>query len=184
MLQALNRTGLTTARISSMLMAIAGIDGAVPTYTQEYVALIVQRAKAEGHAAEGRRVFEQSGCIACHAVDGTGGKLGPDLSALSRALPIDMIVAEVVWPALNVKEGYEAATATMRDGTVVSGFKHAETAATIGIRDPATGDVKTIKRADTKQLQVGGTIMPDGLTAAMTEQQLAHLVRYLSELGK
>jgi hypothetical protein len=26
--------------------------------------------------------------------------------------------------------------------------------------------------------------MPDGLTATMNEQQLAHLVKYLSELGK
>jgi len=26
--------------------------------------------------------------------------------------------------------------------------------------------------------------MPDGLTAAMNEQQLIHLVKYLSELGR
>ena len=183
-LQALNRTGLTTARISSLLMAIAGIDAAVPTYTQEYVALIVQRAKSEGNAKEGRKIYEQSGCAACHAVGGNGGKIGPDLSALSRGLPIDMIVTEVVWPALNVKEGYEAATATMKDGTVVTGFKHTDTADSIAIREMTSGEVRTIKRTDTTRIQTGGTVMADGLTATMTEQQLAHLIRYLSELGK
>ncbi|MSU51070.1 MAG: DUF1080 domain-containing protein [Opitutus sp.] len=183
-LQALNRTGLTTARVSSLLMAIAGIDSAVPTYTQEYVALIVQRAGAEGNATEGRKIYEQSGCVACHAVGGIGGKIGPDLSALSRGLPIDMIVTEVVWPALNVKEGYEAATATMKDGTVITGFKQTDTADTIAIRDLTSGEVKTIKRADAAKIQTGGTVMPDGLTATLTEQQLVHLVRYLSELGK
>ncbi len=95
-----------------------------------------------------------------------------------------MIVTEVVWPALNVKEGYEAATATMKDGSVITGFKQTNTADTISIRDMTTGEVKTIPHADTTKIQTGGTVMPDGLTATMTEQPLAHLVRYLAELGK
>ena len=94
-----------------------------------------------------------------------------------------MIVTEVVWPALNVKEGYEAATVTLKDGTVVTGFKQTETADIIAIRDMTSGEVKTIKRTDATKVQTGGTVMADGLTAAMTEQQLAHLIRYLSELG-
>lgn len=183
MLQALNRTGVTTARVSSMLMAIAGIDSAVPTYTQEYVALIVQRAKSEGNAAEGRRVFEQSGCVACHAINGSGGSIGPDLSALGRGLPVDMIVTEVVWPGLNVKEGYEAATVTLKDGRVVTGFKQADTGDGIAIREMNGGEIRTLQRSEIAGVQSGGTVMADGLTATMSEQELAHLIRYLSELG-
>ncbi len=183
-LQALNLIGLTDRKISSLLMALAGIDSTLPTYTTEYVRLIVKRAQTEGNAVEGRKVFEQTGCIACHAVNNIGGKIGPDLSALSRGLPIDMIVTETIWPALNVKEGYEAATATMKDGSVITGFKQTDTADTIAIRDMTTGEVKTIPHADTTKIQTGGTVMPDGLTATLTEQQLAHLIRYLSELGK
>jgi putative heme-binding domain-containing protein len=183
-LQALNLIGLTDRKISSLLMGLAGIDSTLPAYTTEYVSLIVRRAQAEGNAAEGRKVFEQTGCIACHAVNNLGGKIGPDLSALSRGLPIDMIVTEVVWPALNVKEGYEAATATMKDGSVITGFKQTDTADSISIRDMTTGEVKTIPHADTTHIKTGGTVMAEGLTAALTEQQLAHLIRYLSELGK
>ena len=183
-LQALNLIGLTDRKISSLLMALAGINSTLPAYTTEYVNLIVRRAQTEGNATEGRKVFEQTGCIACHVVNNLGGKIGPDLSALSRGLPIDMIVTEVVWPALNVKEGYEAATATMKDGSVITGFKQTDTAYTIAIRDMTTGEVKTIPHTDTTKIQTGGTVMPDGLTATMTEQQLAHLIRYLSELGK
>ena len=95
-----------------------------------------------------------------------------------------MIVTEVVWPALNVKENFEAATVTMKDGSVITGFKQTDTADTIGIREMATGVVKAIKKADTQKIQTGGTVMPDGLTATMNEQQLAHLIKYLSELGK
>jgi len=183
-LQACNLIGRTDRKISSLLMGLAGINTTLPAYTTEYVSLIVRRARTEGNAVEGRKVFEQAGCVACHAVNGIGGKSGPDLSALSRGLPIDMIVTEVVWPALNVKEGYEAATAIMEDGTVITGFKHADTPETVAIRDVTSGEVKTIEHADAVQIKIGGTVMPDGLTAAMTEQQLAHLIRFLSELGK
>lgn len=182
-LQALNRIGLTTARISTLLMAIAGIDSAVPTYTREYVALIVQRAKAEGNAAEGRRIYEQSSCAACHAINGSGGGIGPDLSALGRGLPIDMIVTEVVWPGLNVKEGYEAATVTLKDGRVFTGFKQTDTEDGIALRELTGGEVRTLKRSEIAGIQSGGTVMADGLTATMSERQLAHLIRYLSELG-
>jgi len=47
-----------------------------------------------------------------------------------------------------------------------------------------TGSVRTIKHTDTTNIRTGGTVMPDGLTATLNERQLAHLIRYLSELGK
>ena len=53
----------------------------------------------------------------------------------------------------------------------------------ISIRD-LTGTIKPIKKSETQKIQSGGTLMPDGLTSTMNEQQLAHLVKYLSELGK
>jgi putative heme-binding domain-containing protein len=117
-------------------------------------------------------------------VNNAGGKIGPDLSVVGRGLPIDMIVTEVLWPAINVKEGYEAATVTMRDGTVVTGFKQADTAEAIAIRDMNTNAITTIRRADTKEIRTGGTVMPDGLTGPLSPKQLGSLIRYLSELGK
>jgi mono/diheme cytochrome c family protein len=34
--------------------------------------------------AQGRRLFEERGCYACHAVAGTGGKTAPDLSNIGH----------------------------------------------------------------------------------------------------
>ena len=32
----------------------------------------------------GARVFDAKGCIKCHAIGGTGGKVGPDLARMAR----------------------------------------------------------------------------------------------------
>jgi len=165
-------------------MKLAGINSALPAYTKEYVTRIVKAAQTTGNAAEGKRIYEQAGCIACHIPGAAQSKIGPDLSAIARGLPIDMIVTEVVWPALNVKEGYEAVTATKKDGSVITGFKQIDAADALAIRDMTTGQIKTVRKGDTVKIQTGGTLMPDGLTATLTEQDLAHLIRYLSELGK
>lgn len=182
-LTTLNNLGKNDAKLSPLLMKLAGINSALPAYTKEYIANIVKGANTFGNAAEGKKIYEAAGCIACHIPGAAQSKIGPDLSAIARGLPIDMIVTEVVWPALNVKEGFEAATVTMKDGTVITGFKQTETADAIGIRDMA-GIVKSIPKSDTAKIQTGGTVMPDGLVATLNEQQLAHLIKYLSELGK
>ena len=69
-------------------------------------------------------------------------------------------------------------------GTVTTGFKQTETAEAIGVRDMNTGAVQSIRRSETQSVKTGGTLMPDGITATLSPQQLADLVRYLSELGK
>jgi len=176
--------GKSDPKLSAKLMELAGINTALPAYTKETVAQLVSNAKTIGNAAKGKLVYEQAGCIACHIPGAPQSKIGPDLSGLARGLPVDMIVTEVVWPALNVKEGYEAATVTLKDGTVITGFKQTETAEAIAIREMATGAIKTVPKADALKIQTGGTLMPDGLTVTLTEQDLAHLIRYLSELGK
>jgi putative heme-binding domain-containing protein len=183
-LNAVNQLGLNDRKLPPLLMKLAGINAALPVYNRETVANLVKAARTHGDAAEGKKIYEQAGCIACHIPGAAQSKIGPDLSAVSRGLPIDMIVTELVWPALNVKEGYEAATVTLKDGTVVAGFKQTETAEAIAIRDMATGAVRTIPRSETQSIRTGGTVMPDGLTAGLDERQMAHLVRYLSELGK
>ena len=182
-LQTLNNLGKNDAKLSPLLMKLAGINSALPAYTKEYIANIVKGANTFGNAAEGKKIYEAAGCIACHIPGAAQSKIGPDLSAIARGLPIDMIVTEVVWPALNVKEGYEAVTVTKNDGTVITGFKQFDAADAIAIRE-VTGAMKTVRKADAAKIQIGGTLMPDGLTATLNEQQLAHLIRYLSELGK
>ncbi|MBU6300191.1 MAG: DUF1080 domain-containing protein [Verrucomicrobia bacterium] len=183
-LQCLTRLGRAEAGFSQPLMRLAGMHASLPAYTKENISRIVKNATTFGDAAEGRKVYEQAGCTACHVPGPVQSKIGPDLSALSRGLPVDMIVTEVVWPALNVKEGYEAATVTLKDGTVLTGFRQSESTEGIAIRDLATGAVRNILKTETASIATGGSVMPEEVVAALDEQQLAHLVKYLSNLGQ
>jgi putative heme-binding domain-containing protein len=182
-LQALNFAGKVDPRVSQALMRSAGMNTALPPYTKDYINKVVRASQTVGDAVEGKKVYEMAGCATCHMPGAAQSRIGPDLSAISRGLPIDMIVTEVVWPGLNVKENFEAANVVLKDGSVVTGFKHTDTAEAIAVRELA-GTIRTIKKSDTQSIKMGGTLMPEGLTGNLSETQLAHLIRYLSELGK
>jgi ubiquinol-cytochrome c reductase cytochrome b subunit len=50
-----------------------------------------------GPARQGADLFQTKGCAACHAIAGTGGKRGPDLSTIGAQLTRD----ELTWRILN-----------------------------------------------------------------------------------
>jgi mono/diheme cytochrome c family protein len=68
-------------------------------------------------AARGREVFVQKGCVACHAVNGVGGDLGPSLNAADMPSPMNAFeFAARMW------RGAQAMTALQEDmmGEVIS----------------------------------------------------------------
>ncbi|MBI4839591.1 MAG: c-type cytochrome, partial [candidate division NC10 bacterium] len=68
------------------------------------VALAALLPSPEAHAGEpalpdpveGSRLFVGKGCVLCHAVDGEGGKIGPDLGRISTGRSL-LGIAAVMW---------------------------------------------------------------------------------------
>ncbi|MBV9173429.1 MAG: cytochrome c, partial [Chloroflexi bacterium] len=50
-----------------------------------------------GPAAQGAQLYQQRGCINCHAIAGVGGQRGPDLTRVGTRLSTD----ELTWRILN-----------------------------------------------------------------------------------
>ena len=107
---------------------------------------------------------------------------GPNLTAVAAGLPVDLLAESVLWPARQIKEGYEAATVVSRDGRVFNGFLQGEDKKALHIRDLTTGTVATVPRGNVAQYRKGGTMMPPGLTASLTRAELRDLIKYLSTL--
>jgi azurin len=70
------------------------------------------------------------------------------------------------------------------DGRTLQGYKRKETPQTIELFEPATRETHTIEKADIDELNQVGTLMPDGLAAAMTGDQRRDVIRFLLELGQ
>ncbi|MBI4391672.1 MAG: cytochrome c [candidate division NC10 bacterium] len=75
--------------------AAAGPSAAVPA------ALV-----AAGDPAAGRTVFMAKGCVACHAVGGVGGNLGPDLSRIGARRDPAALAEKILNPRAKPVEGF------------------------------------------------------------------------------
>ena len=117
-------------------------------------------------------------------MNGQGGNIGPNLSALGTAQPIDFIIGAILDPNKEVKEGYSSIEVTTKEGEVFQGYKVRFDGKELVLHDVLQNREVRI-RADTIQEQVDrGSIMPIGLVDHLSREEFRDLVRYLSELGK
>ena len=86
-------------------------------------------------------------------------------------------------PDQIIKDGYIALEVITNDGDSFTGIRLRETATDLVLRD-ATHDEIIIPKSTIKKQRSIGTLMPTGLTDGLTDNELADLVRFLTELGK
>ncbi|MBC8350027.1 MAG: HEAT repeat domain-containing protein, partial [Verrucomicrobia bacterium] len=184
----LNAAGRNEPNLVKALNAVIGVQGTTPAYDPAYVADLAKESLAKGDATKGKKIFQMPAlsCVACHAVDGIASAIGPikgpNLSAVAAGLPTDLIVESVLWPARQIKEGYEAVTITTKDGRFHSGFLHAADKKTIRIRDLASGATVVVPTTNLATRSKAQTVMPPGLTDSLTKTELRDLIKYLSTL--
>ncbi|HEX2750403.1 MAG TPA: PVC-type heme-binding CxxCH protein [Verrucomicrobiales bacterium] len=180
--------GHSAPGLLAVLQKAAGMTPAAAalTYSPETVAKLVASAKASGDAKRGSDIFRmaQAACTGCHKVGIEGGITGPDLTAIGRGMTPELITESLLWPKRQIKEGFFLTTATTKDGRILSGYTRDENDKTLTILPPGGRETQSVNKADIKDRTDTGTLMPEGLTAWMTEQQRQDLLAYLFELGK
>jgi putative heme-binding domain-containing protein len=154
-------------------------------YDAGLAARLVAEAKASGDIRRGAEVFRlpQFACLSCHKVDRQGGIIGPELTTVAKTQTPEQIVESVIWPRRQVKEGFAALAVLTSDGKSRTGYKEREDAKALMLRDPTSGTVTRISKADIEERREVGTLMPDGLFAAMSPAQRRDLIRFLLDLG-
>ena len=185
-LQWMAEAGRDEAGVRDTLQKAAGIQSAGSDYSEAVVKRWVTEARARGNAHAGEGVFKsaQATCLACHKVGAAGGVLGPELSAVGRAMTPEMIVESVLWPKRQVKEGFLLTQISTKDGMNHQGYKASETQDAITLKDLTGNPGAPILKSAIVARSDAGTLMPDGLTAGWSEQQHLDLFRYLFDLGK
>jgi putative heme-binding domain-containing protein len=96
-----------------------------------------------------------------------------------RNQPKESILFHIVVPEAEVAPAFAPYLVEMKDGRALSGVLSSETATSLTLRMPL-GAEETILRANTTRVEaMAGSLMPAGLEAAMSRQDLADLLGYL-----
>ncbi|WP_345323017.1 DUF6797 domain-containing protein [Novipirellula rosea] len=161
-------------------------DAAELPYDTKAVARIIRESKESGDAVRGASVFADAklACLSCHKIGAHGGAVGPDLSTIAKDRTLSQIVESVFWPQREVAEKFMTWKLLTADGSVMTGFKHSSNDQQVVIRDTASAKLTAIAIDEIEEEIAAGSVMPSGLTAAMSRQQQADLIRFLGELGR
>ena len=132
-----------------------------------------------GSWARGREVFlgETAACSKCHAVRGTGGNIGPDLSNLVHR-DYASVFRDVTEPSFAINPDYISHSIVLKDGRVLTGTLRGEGDRLL-ISD-TEAKVIEVSRDDIEELAPSTkSIMPDGLPKQLGPEKLRDLLTFL-----
>ena len=137
-------------------------------------------AKLTGDAAKGATLMAL--CSTCHVINGAGMDFGPDLSDVGARKTKEQIIESILNPSAVIEPGYEMVMLKLKSGETAAGMIGSENDEEVVVK--MMGGAKTThKVADiesrTKQTM---SVMPPGLQATMTKDDLVNLVEYLFSL--
>ncbi|MGV3534118.1 MAG: PVC-type heme-binding CxxCH protein [Chthoniobacteraceae bacterium] len=143
-----------------------------------------ESSEPAGDPAAGRRIFfHQFGprCYTCHAVEGRGGTVGPDLTQLG-SFTEEQLLEAIRNPSKDVAPAYTQWHLKLRDGREVLGIDQFEDNKSQLTLVDAAGAKAKYKFADLLSREpLDISLMPPGLDAALSPQELRDLIAYLRQ---
>jgi putative heme-binding domain-containing protein len=137
-----------------------------------------------GDAARGEQVFfGAAACGTCHQLAGRGVDFGPGLAEIGDKFGKDALYANIVDPSAGIAFGYEPWQITLRNGAAL-GFIASETDDELTVKAPGNIVTRYRKSDVVARTRIPGSIMPPGLLAATSTQDVADLLEFLSALKK
>jgi putative heme-binding domain-containing protein len=134
----------------------------------------------------GEQMFVVGQCYKCHQVSGSGGSVGPDLTAAGRRFnPHDLLETMIV-PSKEVSDQYRATTFQMDDGRLITGrianLAGGNYMVQTNMLDPGNfANLSVANIEDRKPSEV--SMMPKGLLDTMTKDDVLDLLAYLRSVS-
>ena len=172
----------TKAELKKALLALKGATFSTDTEIPEAFREIDWDAATapKGDPANGKVLFTQRGCVACHLAPdtGAGGSIGPTMVAVGDRFPPSYLAASILVPNLTVSPNFHPNTITMKDGGAHTGFvaPGAEDGI-VNLRGITGLTTKLDKSQIAKQEASEQSMMPAGLV--QTPAEMADLIAYM-----
>jgi putative heme-binding domain-containing protein len=135
----------------------------------------------QGDVRRGQMVFNNPkfACSACHAIGFLGGRLGPDLTTISKIRTERDLLESIVYPSASFVRSYEPYTVTTKSGTIIGGLLQKDAPDEIVLVAGPDGETR-LPRQEVAEMAPGTiSIMPQGLDGLMTKEELADLLAFL-----
>lgn len=163
------------AKIESLYGPLKGASNQQMLAEMKRIEQIV--SSSHGNPYNGKMLYEQS-CAKCHKLFSKGGEIGPDLTSHKRDDDFPMI-ANIVNPSLEIREGYENTMVITLDGRAVTGFIEDQDTQVLILRTPEGSRVLIPQDEIDLQERLPTSVMPEGLLDKLTDDQLKDLFAYL-----
>jgi putative membrane-bound dehydrogenase-like protein len=138
--------------------------------------------KTPGDPERGRKLFldlKGLACVKCHAVNGEGGQVGPDLAGIGLKYRRDDLMTSVLEPSKVIAQGYETIVITTVKGTTLTGVFKGESADAVNLMDNE-GKAHSVAKNDIEERSFSPvSTMPNGLSDGMTLQDFADVIAFL-----
>lgn len=145
---------------------------------QDVIDTFMPALNLKGDAAKGKEIY-QTRCISCHRLGGQGFAVGPDLVTVKTTGKEKMLV-NIIDPNREVAPNYVTYLVDTKDGESLSGLVVNETSTSVTVR-MAFGMESVVPRSKIAKMQSQGqSLMPEGIEAGLTAQDLANLLEYIS----
>lgn len=160
-----------------------------PDQIEEWIALIKREAAGESDPAVGRRLFFHSGfagCYKCHAINGRGSSVGPDLTNIHKQTDATQqwLLKHIVNPNAEMAPYYRPQQLTTLDGKVLTGLiigKEGKKQAYVA----TDGKVFYVDKEDVEERrELTTSIMPSGLLDNMSAIEIRDLIAFLLSNGE
>jgi putative membrane-bound dehydrogenase-like protein len=148
-----------------------------PPKRADVIATFREALTLKGNPENGRK-FYQERCASCHRFGSEGQQLGPDLITVKTAGK-EKLLESILDPNREVLPQYVAQTVETKSGDSLVGLIANENAAAVTLRE-AFGKETVIPRTTIQKIQSQKqSIMPEGLEAGMTPQDMADLLEFV-----
>jgi putative heme-binding domain-containing protein len=134
-----------------------------------------------GDAGRGRVLFNKV-CGQCHTLFDIGGKVGPDITGANRS-DLSYLLETIVDPNAVIPNEYRTSEIETKDGRSLTGVVKVMGDKTVLFQ--TANELITLPRDEIEsQRQTELSMMPEGLLAPLTDQEVRDLLYYLSRPGQ
>ena len=141
-------------------------------------------ASLKGDAALGKTLFTQQGCVACHSLTKSEPMKGPFMGQIGSIMNREQIAESILKPNASISQGFATVLITAKGNRSYTGFITEESPTRLVLRD-ISGKVYTLKATDVlSRKEMETSMMPTGLVNALSYDEFASLISFLSQQKK